>query len=244
VELWQYGLLVGIGLVAGFINVMAGGGSLLTMPVMIFMGMSPATANGTNRIALLAQNVTSVSEFRRKGLADFRLSLTLGLCTLPGAVLGAVAAVRIDPLWFKRLLAVVMIGVLVVTLRGRKPSTGGGDIHRGWAHLGMVAVGFYGGFIQAGVGFLFMALVRGLLHLDLVRTNMHKVFVIGMYMVPSLAVFALTGQVLWLAGAVLAIGNSLGGWLGTRVQISRGEGIVRIIFAVAVVAMAVRLLLD
>ena len=89
-----------------------------------------------------------------------------------------------------------------------------------------------------------MALVRGLLHLDLERTNMHKVFVIGMYMVPSLAVFALTGQVLWLAGAVLAIGNSLGGWLGTRVQISRGEGIVRIIFAVAVVAMAVRLLFD
>ncbi len=243
VEIWQYVVLVAIGVIAGFVNVMAGGGSLLTMPVMIFMGMSPATANGTNRIALLAQNITSVSEFRRKGLADFRLSLTLGLCTLPGAVLGAFVAVRIDPLWFKRLLAAVMIGVLVVTLRGRKPGTGEGPVRPAWAHLGMVGVGFYGGFIQAGVGFIFMALVRGLLHLDLVRTNMHKVFVIGMYMVPSLLVFAATGQVLWLAGAVLAVGNSFGGWLGTRVQISRGEGVVRVVFAVAVVAMAVKLLL-
>ena len=230
-------------MVAGFLNVMAGGGSLLTMPAMIFMGMSPATANGTNRIALIAQNITSVSEFRRRGLADFRLSLTLGLCTLPGAVLGAVAAVRIDPLWFKRLLALVMIGALVLTLANRKPATGKGATHPGWAHLGMVGVGFYGGFIQAGVGFIFMALVRGLLHLDLVRTNMHKVFVIGMYMVPSLLVFAVTGQVRWLAGAALAIGNSFGGWIGTRVQITRGEGVVRVVFAVAVVAMAIKLLI-
>ncbi len=236
-------MLVAVGLVAGFINVMAGGGSLLTMPAMIFMGMSPATANGTNRIALLAQNITSVSEFRRKGMADVRLSLTLGLCTLPGAVLGAFAAVRIDPLWFKRLLAAVMIGVLVLTLKNSKPATGGGAAHPRWAHVGMIGVGFYGGFIQAGVGFIFMALVRGLLHLDLVRTNMHKVFVIGMYMVPSLLVFVATGQVRWLAGAALAVGNSLGGWLGTRFQISRGEGVVRIVFAVAVVAMAVKLLL-
>ncbi|HSL18805.1 MAG TPA: sulfite exporter TauE/SafE family protein [Methylomirabilota bacterium] len=232
-----------VGVVAGFANVIAGGGSLLTMPAMIFMGMSPATANGTNRIALLAQNITAVGEFRRRGMADFRLSLTLGLCTLPGAVLGAVAAVRIDPLWFKRLLALVMIGVLVVTLRNRKPGAGEGATHPGWAHLGMVGVGFYGGFIQAGVGFIFMALVRGLLHLDLVRTNMHKVFVIGMYMVPSLLVFAATGQVCWLAGGVLAIGTSVGGWLGTRLQISRGEGVVRVVFAVAVVAMAVKLLI-
>jgi uncharacterized membrane protein YfcA len=222
---------------------MAGGGSLLTMPAMIFMGMSPATANGTNRIALLAQNVTSVSEFRRRGLADFRLSLTLGLCTLPGAVVGAVAAVRIDPLWFKRLLAIVMVGVLVLTLKNRKKETGEGATHPGWAHLGMVGVGFYGGFIQAGVGFIFMALARGLLHPDLVRTNMHKVFVIGMYMVPSLLVFAATGHVRWLGGAALAVGNSLGGWIGTTFQITRGEGVVRVVFAAAVVAMAIKLLI-
>ena len=92
-------------------------------------------------------------------------------------------------------------------------------------------------------GFIFMALVRGLLHLDLVRTNMHKVFVIGMYMVPSLLVFAATGQVRWLAGAVLAVGNSLGGWIGTRFQIARGEGVVRLVFSVAVVAMAIKLVI-
>lgn len=240
----MYPTLVAIGLVAGFTNVMAGGGSLLTLPLLIFMGHTPAAANGTNRIALLTQNIVSVNEFRRRGLADLRLSLTLGLCTLPGAVAGAVAAVRIDPLWFKRLLAAVMVGVLVVALRNRPPAAGSGRTHRGLAHLGMVGVGFYGGFVQAGVGFLFMAIVRGLLHLDLVRTNMHKVFVVGLYMVPSLLVFAASGDVHWLAGAVLAIGTAAGGWLGTRVQITRGEGLVRVVLAVAVVAMAVKLLLS
>jgi hypothetical protein len=88
-----------------------------------------------------------------------------------------------------------------------------------------------------------MALARGLLQLDLVRTNMHKVFVIGMCMVPSLAVFALCSEVRWLAGAALAVGNSCGGWLGTRFQVTRGEGVVRVVFAVAMVAMAAELLI-
>lgn len=201
--MWQYAMLAGLGLLAGFLNVMAGGGSLITMPVMIFLGMPPAMANGTNRVALLAQNVSAVTGFRRKGFSDFKLSLALALCTLPGAVLGAFAAVKIDPLWFKRLLALVMVGALVEILRGKSGMRGKraeGKVRRLPAYLGMAAVGFYGGFIQAGVGFILMALLHGLLRLDLVRVNMHKVFIVGVYMVPSLLVFALTGQVDWLAG--------------------------------------------
>lgn len=255
-DLWALLLLAAIGCVAGFLNVVAGGGSLLTMPVMIFLGMSPAMANGTNRVALIAQNVTAIGTFRRRGFSNFRQSLTLGLCTLPGAVIGAFAAIHIDPLWFKRLLALVMVGVLLsifMTKRKkdkdeendeeeqRDPTSKGRLIA---AHLGMVLVGFYGGFIQAGVGFILMAILHRFLQLDLVRVNMHKVFVVAVYMLPSLVVFALLEQVDWASGALLALGNAFGGWLGTRVQLSRGEGIVRVVFAIAVVGMVVRLIIE
>lgn len=243
-EWWQLVVLAGAGGVAGFVNVMAGGGSLLTMPVMIFLGMTPATANGTNRIALLIQNIIAVDEFRRKGFADVRRSSTLALCTFPGAVAGAIVAVQFDPLWFKRLLAVVMVLVMIHTLRGRRTSTDGSDEERSHpvlAHLTMLGIGFYGGFIQAGVGFLIIASLQGLLLLDLVRVNMHKVFIIGCYMVPSLIVFAINGNVQWLAGLVLAVGNAAGAWVAVRLAVSKGERVIRVVFALAIVAMAIRL---
>lgn len=253
-DLWAFLLLTVIGCVAGFINVVAGGGSLLTMPAMIFLGMSPALANGTNRVALIAQNLTAIGTFRRRGFSDFRQSLTLGLCTLPGAVIGAFTAVHIDPLWFKRLLALVMLGVLLSIFIKRRPKSDETDEDEQRdpastgrlvaAHIGMVFVGFYGGFIQAGVGFILMAILHRLLQLDLVRVNMHKVFVVAVYMLPSLVVFALLEQVDWTAGALLALGNAFGGWLGARVQLSRGEGVVRVVFAIAVVGMVIRLIVD
>jgi len=245
-EPWHYPLLAAVGAVAGFINVMAGGGSLLTMPVMmIFLGFTPAAANGTNRVALLLQNVTAVTSFRRSGFSDLKLSLTLALCTVPGAVAGAVAAVEIDPLWFKRLLAAVMIAVMVVTLRRPRSAAGdSGEAGRAGlilAHLSMLGIGFYGGFIQAGVGFILMAALRGLLRLDLVRVNMHKVFIVGLYMIPTLLVFAWLDQVRWIAGLALALGTVAGAYLATRLQIKRGEGPVRVVFAAAVLALALRL---
>jgi hypothetical protein len=105
----------------------------------------------------------------------------------------------------------------------------------------MVFVGFYGGFIQAGVGFILMAVLYDLLQLDLVRVNMHKVFIVGVYMVPSLLVFALSGEVDWLAGSLLAAGNAAGAWAGSNVAVKGGDKVIRIVFAIAVVAMAVKL---
>jgi uncharacterized membrane protein YfcA len=242
VDWWQYLLLTGCGLVAGFTNVMAGGGSLITMPVLIFLGLEPAAANGTNRVAILIQNITAVSSFRQRGFSDFSLSLTLSLCTVPGAVIGAVAAIAIDPTLFKRILAGVLVAALILVVFKRSPTeTTAGVAHPVWAHIAAVGAGFYGGFIQAGVGFLIMPILHRLLALDLVRVNMHKVFIIGVYTVPALLVFAAKGQVWWLAGLALAVGNAVGGWIGTHVTVTRGERAIRIVFTAAVLAMAVKL---
>lgn len=251
-ELWIIPVVVAVGVASGFLNVVAGGGSLFSMPLMIFLGMPPAVANGTTRIALLAQNVTAVGAFKQKGFSDFRLSLTLGLCALPGAVFGSLMAVEIDPVWFKRLLAGVMVVVLVLVLRRKKrtnpedPRETPAPPSRGRlvaAHLAMVLAGIYGGFIQAGVGFILMALLHRLLRLDLVRVNMHKVFIVGIYTIASIVVFLGRDRIDWAAGGLLALGHMGGGWLGTHVQITGGERVIQAVFAVAAIATIVGLLL-
>ena len=124
------------------------------------------------------------------------------------------------------------------------PDTGGSHQPRNllWGHLCMVAAGFYGGFIQAGVGFILMALLHRVMGLDLVRVNMHKVFIVLVFTSSALITFALSGQVWWIVGLALAAGNATGGWIGTLVAVKKGERWIRVIFYIAISAMAIRLL--
>ncbi len=248
-EPWQLVLLTGTGVLAGFLNVMAGGGSLLTVPVMVFLDVPGPVANGTNRLAILAQSVTAVTAFFRRGFADFKLSLSLAVCTIPGAIIGAMAGTRLDGPWFNRVLAVIMLGVLLLTLFGggnqktepreySKPNRK--QLIRG--HLCMIGIGLYGGFIQLGIGFVIMAVLNRVMGLDLVRTNMHKVFIVMTYTVVALIVFASQIEILWIAGLALAIGNSIGGWVATNVQLDRGEGLIKAVLNVVLVAFIIKLL--
>ena len=239
-------LLFGVGLVAGVLNVLAGGGSLLTLPVLLFLGLPAAVANGTNRVAILAQNVVAVRGFRNRGLLPWRLAL---LCTGPallGGALGARLAVDVDDVLFRRILAAVMLGVCVVMIvdparRLRFDPARPGTARTVGLVLSFLVIGAYGGFIQAGVGFLIITglLVQGL---DLVRINAVKVFVVGAFTVAALAVFVAHGQVDWRLGAALAAGNAAGGWLGTRLAVAKGHAWIRRLVLVTVVVFALRLL--
>ena len=126
-ELWQIAALFLAGLGSGWINVLAGGGSLLSVPLMIFIGLPGPVANGTNRIAIIAQNAFAVSGFFQKGFSNFRLSATLAAAASVGAFFGAQVGVRLEGEWFNRVLAAIMIGValLMVDRRGRKVSSSG-----------------------------------------------------------------------------------------------------------------------
>ncbi|MFQ5535864.1 MAG: sulfite exporter TauE/SafE family protein [Gemmatimonadota bacterium] len=244
----QAGLLFLTGLVAGILNVIAGGGSLLTLPVMIFLGLPATVANGTNRVAILIQNIGAVWSFQRKRLISGRWLLLSVPPALVGAVLGTVAAVRVGDLAFQRILAVVMVGVAVLTL-WRPVHVGDGKAHppasglsRGVFALIFFAVGFYGGFIQAGVGFVILgaAAVGGL---DLVRGNALKVTLVLSFTPLALAIFAWSGKVDWAMGFALAAGNLLGGLAGVHVQVLKGHRWVRKVVTVVVVLFAAKLLL-
>jgi len=249
-EIWQALLLAAVGCFAGFINVLSGGGSLLTIPVMLMLGIPGPVANGTNRLAILAQNVTAVRTFFNHGFSDFRLSLSLAAAAMPGAVLGAFLGTRVGGEMFDRLVAFVMIAVML--LMATRKSGDGSAVPIGareltrkrmiWGHVCMAGAGFWGGFIQMGVGFVLMPILHRVMGLDLVRVNMHKVFIILIYTLAALAIFAWKVEILWFMGISLAVGNSIGGWLGVHVSVKRGEGVIRIIFNTILFAFIIKLL--
>jgi len=226
--------------------VMAGGGSLLTVPVMLFMDLPGPVANGTNRIAILAQNITAVYAFFRKGFSDFKLSLTLSLAASIGAAGGAMVGVRLEGIWFERVLALVMIAVMLVMAMGNgktKAATTDGKPRRLLlGHLCMVGAGFWGGFIQIGVGFILMPILHKVMGLDLVRVNMYKVFVVLAYTIVALAVFASQLELMWWAGIGLAVGNSIGGWYGAHTTVARGEVWIKRVMYVALSGFIIKLL--
>lgn len=247
IELWQAALLTAVGVVAGFLNVMAGGGSLLTVPVLVFMGLPGPVANGTNRIAILAQNLTAISTFFRRGFSEFKLSLSLAACAVPGAVMGALLGTRLDGEWFNRILALVMIAVMLImyldkgaTERPDNYQPTRQQLIRG--HLMMVGAGFWGGFIQIGVGFIIMPILNRAMGLDLVRTNMHKVFIIAVYTIVALSVFASQVEIIWVVGLALALGNSIGGYLGAHFAISKGDKLIRLVLNLVLIAFIIKLL--
>jgi uncharacterized membrane protein YfcA len=192
-ELSKLILLFFVGSVAGFINVMAGGGSTITLPTLIFLGLNSSLANGTNRIAICIQNISGIISFKQEKYHKFKMSLKLASFTLPGAIAGSIIAINISDTLFQKILAYVLIGIIVSLLVPRpkqKKIEDNKQYQRSWfIYPSMVLVGFYGGFIQAGVGFLLMASLYHLMRLDLVYVNMHKIFIVFIYTIPALLIF-------------------------------------------------------
>lgn len=244
---WQIPTLVAVGLVAGVLNVLAGGGSMLTLPLLIFMGLPSATANGTNRVAIFCQNVFAITGFKKQGIFPIRLALLCIPPALVGSYLGANLAVTVDDQTFRRALALVMIGVLIFIAVDPIKKLRQQEVHMSPLRTGVLLVSFfligiYGGFVQAGVGFLIITglLVHGL---DLVKINAVKVLVIFAFTIIALGVFVYHGQVDYVLGLALAAGNSAGGWIGTHVAVKRGHDWIRRFVTVTVLIFALKLLL-
>lgn len=238
--------LVGTGIAAGFFNTTAGGGSMLTLPLLMFIGLPANVANGTNRIAIVLQNIVAVNTFRKKKVIDLKTDYRLAVPAIIGALLGAFIAVEIDVNLLKKVIAGLMVVMLFVVLL--KPDA--------WvkAHAGNVSakpslvqyiifffVGVYGGFIQMGIGFFMLAaLVLGA-GFDLVKANSIKVFIALMYTIFALGIFFYHKQVDVVAGLVLAAGNMIGAWIGVHFQVKGGAKYVRYVLIIAMVIVILNL---
>ncbi|MDG1572808.1 TSUP family transporter [Robiginitalea sp. M366] len=246
-EAWyHYVLLVVVGFAVGFINTVAGGASLISLPVLIFLGLPPAVANGTNRVAIVLQTATAVAGFRSKGVSTFPFNLYLGVSALLGSILGASIAVDIKGDTFNRILAIIMVAVVLLIVF--KPRIKVADLQERitgkYLWLGCLVfffIGIYGGFINAGIGFIIILFLHYVHRMNLVRVNATKVAVVFIYTLAALAVFILNDKVIWKVGLVLAIGNVLGAWFSSRISVAKGDGFIKTFLVVMVLAMAVRL---
>lgn len=244
-EIFEFILLALIGIFAGFLNVTAGGGSLLTLPFLIFLGLPATVANGTNRIAILFQNIFATTRFHQFDVIPKGATFITAIPALVGAIIGAHLAITINELLFKRLLAVIMILVLALMLFGsKKQATQSLPIlttkRKVYLAISFFAIGIYGGFIQAGIGFLIIVALTAIDY-DLVQTNALKVLVILIFTPVVLYIFIANGQIDFLKGFVLAAGNTFGAWIATRVVVERGHRFIRWIVMAAVVGFAVKL---
>jgi len=239
-------LLVLIGFITGIINILAGGGSLLTLPMLIFLGLPPTVANGTNRVAILIQNIFSTAGFKSKGITTFPYSIYFGISAMFGAIIGAQIAVDIKGETFNKILAIIMLFVVIFLVFNRKTTqidyieriTGK---HLWISVIVFFFIGIYGGFIQAGTGFLILLTLSGINQFTLVKSNAIKVVVALIYTIAALSIFIINDQVNWKYGLVLAIGNASGGWLASRWSVKKGDGAVKIFLIVMVIIMAVKL---
>lgn len=244
---YHYLAIIGVGLLAGFINTLAGSGSLLTLPLLMFLGLPANVANGTNRIAILLQNVVGVSSFRHQKVLSFRAGLQLGIPAVAGSLVGAIVAVQFNEEIMSKVIGFLLIFMFFLILykpgRWIKEHKNQFSGRPGWLRvLIFFLIGAYGGFIQAGVGFFLLAgLVLGA-GLDLVKANAVKVFIVLLYTPFALGIFMYHGQVNYFLGLILAIGNMLGAYVGSRVAVSWGPRFVRIILMLAVFVSSLKLL--
>lgn len=236
------GLLVAIGgLVAGIINAMAGGGSLITVPLLTLAGLPGGVANGTNRVGVLVMNATATASFRRHGVSGVSRAVPVMVPVLIGSLIGAVGVSQLADDTFERLFGFLMVPLLFLSLRPPKADTEA----KPWPPLigaaVFFAIGLYGGAFQAGVGLILtVALARS--GVDLVMANAIKVVVILALTAVAMPVFIARGLVDWPFALVLAIGYAVGGALGARIAVLGGERVIRPVLIGAVVVLASRML--
>ena len=247
-EWYHYLIVVAVGIVAGVINTLAAGGSLLTLPVLMALGLPPNMANGTNRIAIFLQNVVGVSRFHQKKVMDFPSGFKVGIPAAAGAIAGAFIAVNLNDEVMKLAIAGVMILVFFMILLKPNRWINSHEDHPPipyWVQaIVFFFVGVYGGFIQAGVGFfLLTSLVLGS-GFDLVKANALKLLIILLYTPLALLIFFLHGDVnIWI-GLVLAVGNMTGAWIGTNIAVKWGAVFIRYFVLVAILIASIKLVLD
>ena len=237
--------LFSVGFFAGILNVTAGGGSFLTLPVLIFLGLPAAEANGTNRVGIFLQNIGAVWSFHRHGIVEwYWMKWAMGPGLL-GCVIGAWLALTVGEEAFQKILAILMFGVIIWTfwdpLGNIAPLRTVNTSVQFWViSVGFFGIGLYAGFLQAGVGFFILGLAVAV-GLDFVRGNALKVLSVLIFTSLALVIFAWYGRIDWLLGATLGAGTMLGGVIGVKLTVIKGHAWLKRIVTVTMILCAVKL---
>jgi uncharacterized protein len=240
-------LILASGLAAGFINALSGGGAMLTLPVLIFIGLPPSVANGTNRLAVVVQCLASTAAYHRLGVIDYRLVWSVAVPTTIGGLCGALVSVRLDDALFRTILAITMLLLLGPIIAESKlkerAARRAQQLQSGWLMWGVFfALGVYGGLLQVGVGVFLLVALSTFGGIDLVAANGAKVVLVLCLTLLALLVFLAEGKVDWHAGLVMASANAVGSWFGAYWGVRKGDYWIRVVLVGTVIVMALQLL--
>ncbi|MCH1442115.1 MAG: sulfite exporter TauE/SafE family protein [Rubripirellula sp.] len=242
-----YLLLIGAGFTAGIVNSIAGGGSFLTLPALMLFGLDPKLANGTNRLAVLFSSASAVATFQKHGHLDQRMVLRVGVPTLLGVPLGSLLAVHLSADAFRGVfgfLFLIMAGIILLDpkrLTGQKSDT---EISPWKLSPVFVVIGIYVGFMQAGMGILLLVAMSWLQSGDLTASNAVKNSVGFLVTFAATVLFVAYGLVAWVPGLVMAFGNVIGGVVGARLAIKKGNRLVVTTLLLVMIGTGLKMLFD
>ncbi len=239
--------VVTVGFAAGFVNMFAGGGSSVTLPMLMFLGLPPSVANATNRVTILMQSIAGAGTFMKNKAMPVSGGWRMLVPSAAGALTGAFLALKADESFLKDFITGLMIAMLALVIFNpqawiRKKSAP--EIPRpGFLqYLLFFLIGIYGGFLQVGVGYLLLAgLVVGC-KLDILGANAMKVVIILVYTVIAVAVFQAGSHIEWGIGLLMGVGSMAGAWAGAHFTLRGSATLIRYFLMAALTAMILKLL--
>jgi len=240
-------ILICSGIIVGFMNTLAGGGTVVSLSVFMFFGLPPLVANGTNRVAVVFQNLTAVTYFHKNKYIDWRIIMRFAIPLIAGSLAGAFITGYISNKWFQYIFAamVILFGISMLVNPNRYLHERTDLVNRkvsSWQYLLYFFLGIYGGFVHVGIGYLLIAALVLVNGYDLLKANVLKNVFVLCYVPFSLSVYALQGNVCWSFGLVHAIGNIIGAGIAARLAIKKGAPFIRYIVLILVVLVVLQLL--
>lgn len=240
-------ILIISGVIVGFINTLAGGGTVISISVFMFLGLPPLVANGTNRVPIVFQNLASAYLYHKKKMVDWKKGFQLSIPIIFGNIVGAIFADYLPSKYFSYIFAgvVVLFGLSLLfdpkrwlkenpTLQHKPTPT----IH----YLIYFIIGFYAGFVHVGVGYFYIGALVLLGGYDLMKANVMKILFV-LFSVPfGLSIYAIQGNVHWEYGLIHAIGNVIGAYIGVHYAVKKGGTFVRYIILALVLIVVLQML--
>jgi len=239
-------ILICSGIIVGFINTLAGGGTVISLSVFIFLGLPPLVANGTNRVAVVFQNATAVVYFQKNKLISWRKIIHFAIPVIIGSISGAAIAGLISSKLFLYIFAgaVILFGIAMIFNPDRFLYERTELVNRNisvWQYVIYFLLGIYGGFVHVGIGYLFLVVLVLSNGYDIMKANVIKNVLVLCYVPFSVFVFALQGNIYWSYGLIHAIGNIIGAGLAAQLAIKKGAPFIRYIVLILIIIVILQM---
>jgi len=245
IETWQLPLLFGASLAAGFVDAIAGGGGLISLPALLSCGLDPRMALGTNKLQGTFGSASATWHYAAAGTMSLRDCIRGFAFTIVGSIAGALAVQQMDPSLLRKIIPVMLISIAIFVWF--KPKLGERDLHPRmprWLFdvLFGLGLGFYDGFFGPGTGTFWAIAFVVMMGFNLTKATGYTKVMNFASNIGSLGFFIYAGQVLWLAGIIMGVGQLIGAQIGARMVVSRGTGFIRPVFLTVVLAITAKLI--